>query len=237
MGNTGSTGAVGATGSTGSTGSTGHTGNIGPVGNTGSTGRTGPTGPAGDAGDTGTTGNTGRTGPTGPIGTAGFTGPTGPIGISLGGLSLVAGNIPYSVNNSLITTTIGNTQTRIYQLGPFVSLATSKFLVLPNVTLSSNDKQVQLTVGRAITSGASNILSTNIVNGLSPLVLPQPGSGSFNYYIAAHKASNMTSFNLTGSALDQPGAGTFYYTIWMQSDSSSSYSEMAVSLTVLQVLL
>jgi hypothetical protein len=152
-------------------------------------------------------------------------------------MSLVVGNTPYSVNTSLITTTIGNTQTRVYQLGPFTSLASSKFLVLPNVTFSSNDKQVQLTVGRATTSGASSALSTNIVNGLSPLLLPQPGSGSYNYYIAAQsKASNSDSLNLSGSALDQPGAGTFYYTIWMQSSSSSTYSEMAVSLIVLQVV-
>jgi hypothetical protein len=53
--------------------------------------------------------------------------------------------------------------------------------------------------------------------------------------MASTKVSNGVNFNLHGSALDKPGAGIVYYTIWMQSDSSNNYSEMAVSLIVLQV--
>jgi hypothetical protein len=136
----------------------------------------------------------------------------------------------------LITTTIGTTQTAIYRLGPFTATATTTFLVLTNVSLQSDDNTVSLTVGRASTPAATNILSTNIVNNLSPLTLPQPGAGTYNYYMASGKPRNNVNFNLCGSALDKPGAGTVYYTIWMQSDNSYNYVEMAVSLIVLQVV-
>ena len=178
----------------------------------------------------------GPTGSTGEKGNNGVTGPIGPIGpTGSGSLSLVAGNINYSVNNNLITRTIGTSQTRIFQVGPITSLVSSKFLILPNVSMKSESKEVQLTVGRATTAAASNTSSTNIVNGVSPLILPQPGSGSYNYYIASMKLPNGINFNLSGSAIDQPGAGTFYYTIWMQNENSNTYNEMAVSLTILQV--
>jgi hypothetical protein len=69
-------------------------------------------------------------------------------------------------------------------------------------------------VGRASTLLATNLLSTNITNGLSPLILPQPGAGTYNYYMASAKVTGNTNFNLHGTALDKPGAGTFYYTLW-----------------------
>ena len=90
-------------------------------------------------------------------------------------------------------------------------------------------------MGRASTLLATSLLSTNIVNGLSPLILPQPGAGTYNYYMASAKLPGNTNFNLNGTALDKPGAGTFYYTIWMQSENSRTYDEMAVSLIILQV--
>ena len=204
---------------------------VGPTGLTGNTGFTGSTGSTGSIGRTGSTGFTGSIGPTGFTGSIGPTGPGGS-----GALSLVAGNIPYSVNSGLITNTIGESQTRIYQVGPITSLASSKFLILPNVTMTSKTKDVQLTVGRATTWGAANTASTNIVNGMSPLTLPQPGAGSYNYYIASAKLPNNVQFNLSGSALDQPGTGTFFYTIWMQNSDTSTYTEMTVSLTILQVI-
>jgi hypothetical protein len=114
------------------------------------------------------------------------------------------------------------------------AVSTSTFLILPNVSMTANERQVQLTVGRATVSGASNAASTNITNRLSPLTLPVPGS--FNYYMAALKVGNNIEVNLSGSSLDSPGSGTFYYTIWMQASNSSTYAEMAVSLVVLQVV-
>jgi hypothetical protein len=122
----------------------------------------------------------------------------------------------------------------VYRLGPFTALSTTTYLVLANVTLESENHTVSLTVGRSSTPSATNLLSTNIVNGSSPLVLPS--TGTYNYYMASAKLPNDTNFNLHGSALDKPGAGTVYYTIWMQSDSSHNYSEMAVSLIILQVV-
>jgi hypothetical protein len=125
--------------------------------------------------------------------------------------------------------------TAIYSVGPFTSLASSTFLILANVSLKSEDAEISLTVGRSTTLLATNILSTNIVNNVSPPTLPQPGSGTYNYYMASLRVGNNTNINLNGSALDKPGVGTFYYTIWMQSDKSGSFPEMAVSLIVLKV--
>jgi len=73
------------------------------------------------------------------------------------------------------------------------------------------------------------------VNNVSPLILPQPGSGTYNYYMASMCVATGININLSGSALDTPGAGTFYYTIWMQSDKLKSFPEMAISLIVLKV--
>ncbi len=136
----------------------------------------------------------------------------------------------------MITTTVGTTQTAIYQLGPFIALATTTFLILPNVSLESDNQTVSLTVGRASVPAATNIQSTNITNNLPPLTLPQPGAGIYNYYMASAKEAGNINFNLSGSALDKPGAGTVYYTIWMQAGALHNYSEMAVSLIVLQVV-
>jgi hypothetical protein len=47
--------------------------------------------------------------------------------------------------------------------------------------------------------------------------------------------SNNHYINFNGFAIEQPGAGTYYYTIWMTSSPSSSYSEMTINLTVLQI--
>ena len=102
--------------------------------------------------------------------------------------------------------------------------------------MESSSYVVSLTVGRASVPAATNIQSTNIVNGLSPLTLPQPGAGTYNYYMASQRLPNNVNFNLCGSALDKPGAGSFYYTIWMHSDNSYNYVEMAVSLIVLQIV-
>ena len=143
--------------------------------------------------------------------------------------------MPYFVGSSLITTRIGLTQTAIYCSGPFLSSATSTFLILANVCLKSDDNVISLTVGRATTPLATNIFSTNIVNGVSPLILPQPGVGTYNYYMASLRGGNNININLHGCALDQPGTGTFYYTIWMQTDRAGSFPELAVSLIVLKV--
>jgi hypothetical protein len=198
------------------TGPTGYTGPASVV--TGPTGGTGPTGPASVV-----TGPTGRTGPTGPVSVV--TGPTGPS------LSYAAGNNPYA---SITSVTIATTQTRIYEIGPITSLSTSKFMVMANASFIGNKHGVQLTVGRAVSSGAAASASTNIASNVSPLALPV---SSPSYYLAALPAQGDAdaSLNLNGFAIDAPGAGTFYYTLWMQSSSAHNYADLAVVLTALKI--
>ena len=114
-------------------------------------------------------------------------------------------------------------------------MTSSTFLIIVNVCLKSEDNTISLTVGRSTTPLATNIFSTNIVNGVSPLILPQPGAAAYNYYMASLRVGNGINLNLSGSALDTPAAGTFYYTVWMQSDKAGSFPEMALSLIVLKV--
>jgi hypothetical protein len=95
------------------------------------------------------------------------------------------------------------------------------------------NEDVQLTVGRATTSGASAANSTNITSNVSSLALP-----TSSYYMAAWPGmtdSNGVAVNINGFALDIPGEGTFYYTIWMSSSASNNYSDIAAVLTVLHV--
>ena len=156
-------------------------------------------------------------------------GPTGSTGPSI---SYLAGNNPYAPSGSLITTTIGTTQTRIYQIGPITTLSTTKLLIMANVSLISDNKHIQMTVGRATTSGATNTNSTNITSGSTPVTLP---ATTPSYFMAGSVIANNVAYNLNGFALDIPGAGTFYYTIWMSSSTSHNYTEMTAVLTVLQV--
>jgi hypothetical protein len=185
---------------------------------------TGPTGPVGAASVvTGPTGASVVTGPTGPVSVV--TGPTGPS------LSYAAGNNPYA---SITSVTIATTQTRIYEIGPITSLSTSKFMVMANASFIGNKHGVQLTVGRAVSSGAAASASTNIASNVSPLALPV---SSPSYYLAALPAQGDAdaSLNLNGFAIDAPGAGTFYYTLWMQSSSAHNYADLAVVLTALKI--
>jgi hypothetical protein len=161
-------------------------------------------------------------------GKLGSTGPTGPTGFAL---SYVAGNEPYT--NTLVTTTVGTSATRIYEIGPITSLSTTKFMLMANVSLFSANYDVQVTIGRSTTSGPTGGNSTNIVSNVSPLVLPQ---STTSYYVAGLPAlGSSASQNGSGFALDSPGAGTFYYTIWMSSSSSNNYSAMTTVLTALKI--
>ena len=162
-------------------------------------------------------------------GGAGGTGPTGPTGPSI---SYRLGNNPYAESGNLITTTIGTAQTRIYEVGPITTTASTKLLIMANACFTSNNRRVVMTVGRATTSGAIAANSTNIVTNASPVTLPALTS---SYYMAATSEPNTHESNTNGFAIDAPGAGTFYYTIWMSSDASHNYSEMTAVLTALQI--
>jgi hypothetical protein len=181
-------------------------------------GPTGVTGPVGTAANTGASGSTGCTGPPGPA------------------LVLASGNAPYQALTGLITTVINTTQTRIYEVGPISSNSTNKFLIITNVSLICNEYSIQMTVGRATTSGETASNSTNITSNEAPLILP---SSTPSYYIAAHPGSSVTSgkpLSLNGSAIDEPGGGSFYYTLWISSDTQYDYADMTVNLYVVKVL-
>ena len=147
-------------------------------------------------------------------------------------MSYILGNQPYAASNSLITTTIGTDQTRIYQIGPITTSSLSKLLIMANISLIAANRRIEMTVGRATTSGASNNNSTNVVTNTTPLTLP---SIRPSYFMAATYMTNSIAINLNGFALDIPGDGVFYYTIWMSSSSANNYSDMTAVLTVLQI--
>jgi hypothetical protein len=147
-------------------------------------------------------------------------------------LSFQLGNNPYAADGSLITTTIGTTQTRIYQVGPITTASSTKLLIMANACFIADNKQVDMTVGRATTSGATAANSTNIVSGTTPVALP---TTSPSYYMGAVSHANNIHSNVNGFAIDAPGAGTFYYTIWMSSSGSHNYSDMTAMLTVLKI--
>jgi hypothetical protein len=107
-------------------------------------------------------------------------------------------------------------------------------MVMANASFIGNKHGVQLTVGRASSSGAAASASTNIASNVSPLALPV---SSPSYYLAALPAQGDAdgSLNLNGFAIDAPGAGTFYYTVWMQSSVAHNYADLAVVLTALKI--
>jgi hypothetical protein len=139
------------------------------------------------------------------------------------------GNSPYITSSSMITTTIGTSQTAIYQLAPMATTSSTKLVFMVNASFAGQGANVQLTVGRHTTSGASASSSTNITSGTSPLVLPSSNA----YYMAASSSSEPV--NLNGFATDMPGAGNTYYTIWMSSSTSGNYSNMTLAFTVTKI--
>ena len=229
---------LGATGPTGATGEQGQRGEVGPsggpVGPRGSTGEQGlqgsigPQGLEGPRGPTGFTGVIGPNGPEGPIGPTGSTGATGPS------LSYLSGNNPYSTSGSLLTTTIGTSQTRVYQSLPIIITSNVKLLIMVNVTFNSVNTNIQLTVGRSTSPSILSTDHTNIVNGVNPLILPATQG-----YIAASPGTTDSvgeAENLNGFALDSPGIGTYYYTVWMSCSTSTNFSSsLAVALSVLKL--
>ena len=124
----------------------------------------------------------------------------------------------------------------MYEVGPVTAISTTKFLIMANVSFKGNNHGIQVTVGRATSSGANASASTNIVSNISPLVLPITSSAT-SYYMMAQPTNNDSSdyLNLNGTAIDIPGAGTFYYTIWMSSSSAHNYTTMTAFLTVLKI--
>ena len=135
----------------------------------------------------------------------------------------------------MLTTTIGTSQTAVYQLGPTTTTATTKLLIMANACYYGLKRGVQMTVGRASSSGASASASTNIVTGTTPVTLPSAGTTAFYMAAIPIQANADDHLNLHGFAIDAPGAGTFYYTLWMCSSTSENYTNMTAAVTVLKI--
>jgi hypothetical protein len=106
---------------------------------------------------------------------------------------------------------------------------------MTNISVKGINNDLQFTVGRATSSGATAANSTNIVSNVTPLALPVTSPSM--YMAALAHASGSPSHNCSGFAIDVPGAGTFYYTLWGSCETSHNFSDMAVALTVLKVAL
>ena len=166
----------------------------------------------------------------------GAQGPTGPQGVTGTSLSYVAGNEPYATGGSLRTTTIAETATAIYEIGPITTVSTTKLLLMANVCVVHQDANLVMTVGRATSSGASVANSSNAIADASMWTTP-PTSPCL--YMAAFSPGNQaanTSINLAGFCIDTPGAGTFYYTIWITSSVSRTYAGTTAFLSALRIL-
>jgi hypothetical protein len=108
-------------------------------------------------------------------------------------------------------------------------------MIMANICYTAAKLDIQMTVGRATTSGATAANSTNIVSNVNPLALPVSNPNTYMAARGGENDSDTNKYNMNGFAMDAPGAGTFYYTIWMSSSTSHNYSEMAVSLSILSI--
>ena len=144
----------------------------------------------------------------------------------------------YVPSGSLLTNVILNTTggTAMYQIGPIRTTATSKLLIAASLSMiATSANAVQMTVGRATTSGSPYTGLTNVVSNTSGIPLPisdtQPA-----YFMAAATTISGQAANLSATVVDTPGAGTFYYTIFASSlPSMSANSSITANLNVVQM--
>ena len=151
--------------------------------------------------------------------------------------SRILGSSPYVPSGTLLTTTIGNSQTALFQVGPITSTASSKLFIVANMSLfAPATTNIQLTVGRHTTSGAAAGSSTNIVSSATGVALPISSSNPAYFMAAANTTVVNQAIALKGSAVDIPGAVTFYYTIWASSSATAAAnSTIVANLNVIQV--
>jgi hypothetical protein len=95
----------------------------------------------------------------------------------------------------------------------------------------ADNHQVECTVGRHTTSGATAAQSTNIVTQTTPVTLP----GSYMAVLPKAGAGNNQPAHINGFGMDTLGAGTYYYRIWASSGSSHTYTGLYAALSVLKV--
>jgi hypothetical protein len=152
--------------------------------------------------------------------------------------SRIKGSSPYISSGNLLTSTIISDAggTPLYQIGPIVTSASSKLLIVASMSMiASANCTIQMTVGRTTTSGSPYTGLTNVVSGVSGIPLPIAPTLPANFMAATLALTNVAS-NLNGTVVDEPGAGTFYYTVYASSvPSMVANSTLTVNMNVLQM--
>lgn len=145
----------------------------------------------------------------------------------------IQGSSPYVPSGTLLTTTIGSTATRMYQVGPITASASSKLLIVANLSMiAASANTVQLTVGRSTNPAGSS--TVNVLNNTS-IALPI-STGSSAYFMAAKTTVTSEATTLSGTVVDSPGEGTFYYSLWASSTPAmSANTTLTANLNVLQM--
>ena len=156
--------------------------------------------------------------------------------VLLGGSRIVGS----SYTNTLITDTIGTGATAIYEVGPVVTSASSKLLIVANLSLftgTASANTYQMLVGRFTATGATAGSSTNIIANQEEIIMPYTSGSGASYFMASVNTSALEqAVNLSGTATDQPGAGTFYYRIWASASAdNTANSTLTASLNIVQM--
>ena len=165
----------------------------------------------------------------GPTGPTGDTGPTGPS------VSYVAGNSgPYV---SSLTNIVNNAAVRLQQVSFTVTNTTEVFLIHYNIVLGPDGDNhfITSTLGISTTSNQTDVLSTNLQTGTTPVTLA--GSSSDSYIAGTHgKVSGTECVNLCGFAtVTNLASGTHYITVWAGSNGNNTFTGIVVNTIVLKV--
>jgi len=160
---------------------------------------------------------------------------SGAWSVVLGG-SRILGTSPYT--NSLLTTTLTTSATALYEVGPVVTTASSKLLIVANLSLftgTATANTYQMLVGRYTATGGGSGSSTNIISNQQEIIMPFTTGASY-VMASVNTSASGQAVNLNGIATDIPGAGTFYYRIWATASAdNSANSTLTASLNVVQM--
>jgi len=147
------------------------------------------------------------------------------------------GNQPYSsITGSLLN--LSTTPSNVYTTSSVVSTATSKFLIMLNVTYtlpsgSPGNVGLNITVGRYTSSSATSAQAINVVSNTS--VSSSFPSATMVAWPAISAAAG-SQVSKSGSAIDIPGSSNiFYYSVWVYATGSVTLTNMSVFLSVLLV--
>ena len=154
--------------------------------------------------------------------------------VVLGGSRIIGA----SYTNTLITNTIGTGATAIYEVGPVVTTASSKLLIVANLSLfagTASANTYQMLVGRFTVTGANAASSYNVISNQQEIIMPYTTGPSY-FMASVNTSASGQAVNLSGTATDQPGAGTFYYRIWASASAdNTANSTLTASLNIVQM--